>query len=95
MPHSSGLESPSFEEIQAFLAKIGQNNESTEYTSDQEYIVKGITELAKIKGWTAIVEEFETPYLHPMITVQKWIDELKHLANEALKENESGNVHTF
>jgi len=95
MPQKSNLEKTSLEEIQAFLARIGESNESTEYSTDQEYIVNGIIELARIKGRTAIVEDFETPYIHAMITIQKWIDELKLIADEALNDVKYGSRHSL
>jgi len=95
MPQTLKLENTSLEEIQAFLAKIGESNESTEYSADQEHIVNAIIELARIKGRTAILEEFETPYLHPMITIQKWVDELKHIADEAVKDTRYGSRHAL
>ena len=95
MPQQSNLEKTSLEEIQAFLARIGESNESTEYSTDQEYIVNGIIELARIKGRTAIVEDFETPYIHAMITIQKWIDELKLIADEALNDVKYGSRHSL
>jgi len=95
MPQKSNLEKTSLEEIQAFLARIGESNESTEYSTDQEYIVNGIIELARIKGRTAIVEDFETPYIHAMITIQKWIDELKLIAGEALNDVKYGSRHSL
>jgi len=95
MPQQSNLEKTSLEEIQAFLARIGESNESTEYSTDQEYIVNGIIELARIKGRTAIVEDFETPYIHAMITIQKWIGELKLIADEALNDVKYGSRHSL
>ena len=95
MPQQSNLEKTSLEEIQVFLARIGESNESTEYSTDQEYIVNGIIELARINGRTAIVEDFETPYIHAMITIQKWIDELKLIADEALNDVKYGSRHSL
>lgn len=95
MPHQINLEKTSLEEIQAFLAKVGESNESTEYSTEQEYVVNGIIALARIKGRTAIIEDFETPYIHPLITIQKWIDELKLIADEALNDMKYGDRHAL
>ena len=86
MPQQFSLEKTLLEEIHAFLTKVGDSNESTEYSTDQEYIVNAIIELAKLKGRTEIVDDFETPYIHPLITVQKWVEELKLIADEALND---------
>jgi len=95
MPQESSLENTSLEEIIAFLTKIGDSNESTEYSTDQEYIVNAIIELAKLKGKAAIVDDFETPYIHPLITIQKWIDELKLIADEALNDSTHRERHSL
>jgi hypothetical protein len=45
-----------------------------------------IIELTKAKGRQDIVEEFETAYIHHLITIQKWVTDLKLLADEALND---------
>lgn len=86
MPQLSKLSKSRLHEIKAFLNKIGETNESTEYSQDQQYIVESIIEMVKTKGRQDIVSEFETAYIHHLITIQKWVEELKVIANEAIND---------
>ncbi|MBE9462523.1 hypothetical protein ACFP1I_10205 [Dyadobacter subterraneus] len=86
MPQPVNLNKSRLQEIKVFLNKIGETNESTEYSTDQEYIVQSIIELAKIKGRQAIVDDFDTAYIHHLITIQKWVEELKLIADEAIND---------
>jgi hypothetical protein len=69
-----------------FLEKTAENNEATSFDSVQYPIVEDLIALVKAKGKTSIAEDFETPYVHPMITVQKWVTELKGLVSETLSQ---------
>jgi hypothetical protein len=89
MPQKSSLNKSRLREIIVFLSKVRANNESTEYSADQEYVVEAIMDLVKAKGRMDIMEEFETPYIHPLITIQKWVDQLKLVADEALSDAEN------
>jgi hypothetical protein len=89
MPQKSSLYKSRLREIIVFLSKVSANNESTEYSADQEYVVEAIMDLVKAKGRMDIMEEFETPYIHPLITIQKWVDQLKLVADEALSDAEN------
>lgn len=73
-------------EMLSFLEETSEENEDTEYDSSKEYLVDAIAGLAKIKEKTSISEDFETPFLHPMITIQKWVEELKLLVRQSLRE---------
>lgn len=70
--------------IQRFLSEVKDTNEDTEYDPDQEYIVNAIIQLVKEQEKTSITEDFNVPYIHPMITVQKWSTELKDLVDKML-----------
>ncbi|KAA6437090.1 hypothetical protein FEM33_19455 [Dyadobacter flavalbus] len=70
-----------------FLEQVSEVNEDTEYDHSKEYLVEAIKQLVKEKGLTSIDEDFETPFVHPMITVQKWVEELKTTVRETLLEN--------
>lgn len=86
MPQLATLNKSRLQEIKVFLSKIDETNENTEYSADQEYIVESIIELVKIKGRQDIVDEFKTAYIHHLITIQKWVDDLKRIADEALND---------
>jgi hypothetical protein len=73
-------------ELALFLKKTAESNEDTEFDSSQEYLVEDLIRLVKENGNTSIVEDFETPYVHPMITIQKWVEELKLLVAESLRK---------
>ena len=70
--------------VQRFLSEVKDTNEDTEYDPDQEYIVNTIIQLVKEQEKTSITEDFNVPYIHPMITVQKWSTELKDLVDKLL-----------
>ena len=70
--------------IQNFLSEVKDTNEDTEYEPDQEYIVDAIIRLVKEQEKTSITEDFNVPYIHPMITVQKWSEELKQIVDKLL-----------
>jgi len=72
--------------IQEFLSAVSETNEDTEYDPSQEYIVNSIIELVKQHGNTSITEDFDVPYVHPMITIQKWVEELKLIVRDVLQE---------
>ena len=75
-------------QMRAFLQETADTNEDTEYDPAQEYLVEAIIELARSKNESEIVEEFETPFVHPMITIQKRVAELKDLVEaEIAKQN--------
>ena len=70
--------------IKQFLIGVSETNEDTEFDTDQENIVDSIIELTRQQGKTSIIEDFEIPYVHPMITVQKWNKELLGMIDELL-----------
>ena len=70
--------------IQEFLAEVKDYNEDTEYDPSQEELVDSIKEMVRDQGKTSINEDFEVPYVHPMITIQKWSIELKQMVDDIL-----------
>jgi hypothetical protein len=80
------MDQNTLQELALFLEKTAQSNEDTEFDSSEEYLVENLIGLVKENGNTSIVEDFETPYVHPMITIQKWVEELKLLVAESLQE---------
>jgi len=95
MPQQSKIEKTLLEEIHVFLSKIEESNEDTKYSTDQQYIVDAIIELTRVKGRKAITDDFEKPYIHPLITIQKWIDELKLITDEAINDFTYGSRHSL
>lgn len=87
MPEPTKLSEDLLSEMYLFLEATSEENENTEYDSSKEYLVEGIKQFVKDKELTSIQEEFETPFVHPMITIQKWVEELKTAVKEALVEN--------
>ena len=73
-------------EMLSFLDEISDTNEDTEYDSSKDYLVNAIIDLVKTKEKTSITEDFETAFLHPMITIQKWVEELKLLVKQSIQE---------
>lgn len=69
-------------EMLAFLQKVSEMNEDTVYDSSEEYLVQAIVKMVDEKGYTSISEDFNTPFIHPMITIQKWSEELKKIVCE-------------
>lgn len=87
MPVPTNLSEDLLSEMYLFLEKVSEANEDTEYDASKEYLVEAIKQFVKDKGLTSIDEDFETPFVHPMITVQKWVEELKTAVKETLLEN--------
>ena len=79
-------------EMLAFLQKVSEMNEDTVYDSSDEYLVSAIIDLVTKGGHTSILEDFNKPFIHPMITIQKWVEELKVIAVENLKEENNENL---
>lgn len=73
-------------ELKRFLTTVSNSNEDTEFDPSQENIVETIISLVKQQQKTSIIEDFEIPYVHPMITVQKWSEELIMIINDLLGE---------
>lgn len=78
------MDGNSLPEIQAFLQRVSEMNEDTAYDSSDEHLVNAIIELVRAQGHTSIVEELDQPFVHPMITVQKWVEELKEIVNDEI-----------
>ncbi|KAA0993651.1 hypothetical protein [Dyadobacter aurulentus] len=72
--------------MHGFLEETAATNEDTTFDPDQEYLVEALIRLVKARGKTSIAEDFDTPYLHPMLTVQKWVEELKLIVADTLAE---------
>jgi hypothetical protein len=72
--------------IYTFLEKIAETNEATSFDSSEELMVEKLIALVKAQGKTSIAEDFEKPYIHPMITIQKWVEELKLMISETLRQ---------
>ena len=87
MQNSTFMDQELLLKINSFLEKTAENNESTEFDASDDYLVAAIIKLVKEKGKTSVVEDFETPFVHPMITIQKWVEELKLIVRETLAEN--------
>ena len=71
-------------EMRKFLIRVGQTNEDTRYNTDDERIVDSIIALVRVQGKISITEDFDVPYIHPMITIQKWNAELIDKIEELL-----------
>jgi len=84
MEKSTSIPKDELLKVQRFLSEVKDTNEDTEYDPDQEYIVNTIIQLVKEQEKTSITEDFNVPYIHPMITVQKWSTELKDLVDKLL-----------
>jgi hypothetical protein len=65
--------------IHRLLEKAEATNEATEYDPANDELLDALARIAREEGETAIVEDFEKPFVHPMITVQTWVKELKQL----------------
>lgn len=87
MLNNQGITRDRLIKIQNFLTEIGETNEDTEFNPSQEAIVDSIIELVNEQGKTSIIEDFNLPYIHPMITVQKWNKELKDIVDDILNKN--------
>ncbi|MCF2490929.1 hypothetical protein [Dyadobacter sp. CY347] len=78
-------------ELLAFLQKVSEMNEDTVYDSSEEHLVNAIITLVNEQGHTSIADDFNTPFIHPMITIQKWSAELKEIIEETYRSQHSGN----
>jgi hypothetical protein len=87
MSNPTNLSENLLSEMYQFLEEVSEANEDTEYDSSKEYLVEAIKQLVIDKELTSIKEDFDTPFIHPMITIQKWVEELKNTVKEALLEN--------
>ncbi|TLV04081.1 hypothetical protein FEN17_06435 [Dyadobacter luticola] len=76
-------------DIYTFLEETERTNEDTEYDPSQEPLVNAIIELVNKNGNTSIAEDFGQPFVHPMITIQKWVTELKDIVRDEM----DGNLH--
>ena len=72
--------------MQTFLEGVSEMNEDTVYNEADEYLVNAIIALVKEDGHTSIAEEFDQPFIHPMITIQKWVEELKLIVQEKIDQ---------
>lgn len=73
-------------QLEGLLEKVSAFNEDTEYDPDDEILIEKITKLAAESGEPAMVEDFATPYLHPMQNIQKWVEELKVIVAARLRD---------
>jgi len=87
MPEPTQLSEDLLSEMYLFLEEVSEVNEDTEYDSSKEYLVDAIKQFVQDKALTSIQEDFQTPFVHPMITIQKWVEELKTAVKQALVEN--------
>jgi hypothetical protein len=71
-------------EMLAFLQRVSEMNEDTAYDSLDEPIVDAIIALVREQGHTSIEEDFDQPFIHPMITIQKWVEELKVIVHDEI-----------
>jgi hypothetical protein len=71
-------------EIQDFLSKVADTNEDTRFYSNQNSIVNSIIDLVNQKAETSVIEDFEIPFVHPMITIQKWHPEIKRIVDDLI-----------
>jgi hypothetical protein len=72
--------------LKNFLTTVGDSNEDTRYSTDQEPLVQLLINLCKDLGKTSIIEDFDQEYVHPMITIQKWNVELKEMVEEEIRK---------
>jgi hypothetical protein len=80
----STLSIQELEVIEDFLSKISETNEDTEYRPSEEHIVDLIITMVKDLNKTSITEDFEIPFVHPMVTIQKWCEELKIITRQEI-----------
>ncbi|MCF0063506.1 hypothetical protein MUK70_08975 [Dyadobacter chenwenxiniae] len=78
-------------EMLAFLQKVSEMNEDTAYDSSDEHLVNAIIDMVKQEGHSSISEEFDMPFIHPMITIQKWVEELKIIVIDNVRESNADN----
>jgi inhibitor of KinA sporulation pathway (predicted exonuclease) len=81
----STLSIQELEVIEDFLSKISETNEDTEYRPSEEHIVDLIITMVKDLNKTSITEDFEIAFVHPMVTVQKWCEELKIITRQEIQ----------
>jgi hypothetical protein len=72
--------------LYAFLEKTADSNEATTFNATEDPMVEDLISLVKAQGKTSIAEDFEMPFVHPMITIQKWVEELKLIVRESLAQ---------
>jgi hypothetical protein len=73
-------------QISDFLDKVSDTNEDTRYDTEQDPLVQTIIDICISEKKTSIVEDFEKAYVHPMITIQKWSEELKEIVNGLINQ---------
>ncbi|MCE7038860.1 hypothetical protein [Dyadobacter sp. CY312] len=71
-------------EMRNFMESVSDTNEDTRFKTSQEAIVNAIIELMNKENKTSIVEDFAVPYIHPMITIQKWNVEIKQIIDDLI-----------
>jgi len=86
---STTLSTTTLNEVMDFLNKVADTNEDTEFEPSEEYLVEAIKTLVREKQKTSITEDFDVPYIHPMITIQKWNKELRQIVAEVISERHS------
>ncbi|MCF0069190.1 hypothetical protein LZD49_01820 [Dyadobacter sp. CY261] len=72
-----------------FLEKVSGFNEDTEYDPADQPHIDALRNLAESRDQKAIVEEFNKPFLHPMVTIQQHVDELKELVRLELLDRQA------
>jgi hypothetical protein len=74
-------------ELKSFLEKVGNSNEDTTFSQEQEPLVQLLINLCTHLEKTSIVEDFEQAFVHPMITVQKWNTELEQIVVDEIDKS--------
>lgn len=77
-------------EIYHFLEKVSEFNEDTEFDPADEPKIDLLRSLVEARNQTVIAEEFNKPFLHPMVTVQQHVEALKELVRQELAASETG-----
>ncbi|MGV3601657.1 MAG: hypothetical protein ACO1N1_10660 [Dyadobacter fermentans] len=72
-----------------FLEKVSEFNEDTEYDPADEPHIALLQALVKERNQKAIAEDFNKPFLHPMVTIQQWVEELKELVSKELLDRQT------
>lgn len=70
--------------IRDFLEKVSDTNEDTTFQTSKDPVVEAIVQIAREKQKTSIIEDFDIPYVHPMITIQKWNAELTQIVDDLI-----------
>jgi len=86
---STTLSTTTLNKVMDFLNKVADTNEDTEFDPSEEYLVDAIKIIVKEQHKTSVTEDFDVPYIHPMITIQKWNKELKQIVSEVISERNS------